>query len=358
MLTRFSYLKSCVLMAASLGMISTGFAKMEQWTDTQGNAFKAEPSEVIGPFALFRLPNRAGKLLPLNMLSPKDCVRFAQMVSLVPAPAADWSESKTVMGQEIKGGVLRVQDGKLEPADLKGVPEPRLYVLYFASNGEGKSWGMLGQSAWRLPEVQQKFPGMVEGLMFGVKHSSTDHEKMAIQMKVRYLVADYSQENGMDKIARLAPNFGYGVVVCNSGGVPLFLPVKGETDEEAKKIMTDLTGILGLLQANNPGTWAPRLYYWKAVQPALHASDKCEPMLIGDPLNVQALRERSVNRFEATLFVSAEGAVTAVSMVPGADIPEALVQPISEALQQAQFVAAVDAGKFVAGKYLYRFGAK
>jgi hypothetical protein len=338
-------------------MFSTGFAKMEQWTDTKGNAFKAEPAEVIGPLALFRLPNRSGRLLPFRMLSPADCVRFSQQVQALPVPAADWSQTKTAIGSEIYGSALRVQGSKLVEAQLKGHPEPRFYILFYADNSQGKSWDMLGKTSSPFQELQRSHPGMVEGLMFGVKHSGLEHVKMATQMNVPYLVARYDDESKMEKIGRLFPSFGFGVSICNTAGVPLFPPVRGDTDEGAKKIMADLAGILDLLKPSNPTAWADRLYYWKAVQPALHAADKCEPLLIGDPLNPEKLAELSVKRFEATLFVSAAGAVTGVSMAPGADLPEELVEGITQALQNAQLVPAVDGGKFVAGRYRYRFGA-
>ena len=357
MTTRFGYLKGCALLAASFGMFSTGFAKMEQWTDTKGNAFKAEPAEVMGPLALFRLPNKSGKLLPFRMLSSADCVRFAQQVQAVPAPAADWSQSSTAIGSEIYGYAMRVEGTKLVAADLKGRPEPRFYVLFYVDNGEPKSWEMLGKTGWPFQELQKNHPGLVEGLMFGLKHSNIEHANMATQSKLSYLVARRDDEYRMEKIGRLTPSFGYGITVCNTGGVPLFPPVPGDTDEGVQKIMADFGGLLDLLNPGNPKAWADRVYYWKAVQPALHATDKCEPMLVGDPLNPAKLVQLSVKRFDATIFVSAEGAVTGVSMAPVADLPEELVQPITEALHNAQFVPAVDGGKFVPGKCHYRFGA-
>lgn len=330
---------------------------MEKWTDLQGNTFKAEPAEVIGPLALFRLPDRSGRKVLLSQLSPQDCVRFAEQIRALPVPAADWAQSSTKIGSEIYGCARRVQGERLIAAELKGVHEPRFYVLCFANNGESKSWDMLGKIGWPFQEVKKGHPAVVEGFMFGVKHSGLDHTKMATQMKVPFLVSSFEDQPKMSSIMKIVPSANYGVVVCNCNGVPLFFS-KGDSEESAKAIMADLDGFLDLLSLSNPRTWADRLHYWKAAQPVLHAADKCDPMLVGDPLNAAKLVQLSVKRFDATLYVSAEGVVTAVSMAAGGDVPEDMVTPITTALHQAQFVPAVDSGTFVAGKFHYRFAAE
>ncbi len=327
---------------------------MEKWTDLQGHTFKGEPAEVIGPLALFRLPDRSGKKVLLSQLSPQDCVRFDEQVRALPVPAADWAQSATNIGSEIYGCARRVQEGRLIDAELKGIPEPRFYVLCFANNGESKSWDMLGKIGWPFQEMQKSHPKLVEGFMFGVKHVGLDHTRMATQMKVPFLVSSFEDQPKMSAILKIVPSANYGVVVCNCNGVPLFF-TKGDTEESAKAIMADLHGLLDLLSPNNPRTWVDQLHYWKAVQPVRHAANKSDPMLVGDPLNAEKLLQLSVKRFDATLFVSAEGAVTAVSMAAGGEVPEDMVTPITAALQQAQLVPAVDHGKFVAGKFHYRF---
>lgn len=336
-------------------LVSTGSAKMEQWIDTQGTKFKGEPADVVGPFALFRLPDRSGKLVPFGLLAAPDCVRFAQSLAELPQPAADWSQSKTKIGAEIYGSALRIEGEKLVAVDLKGRPEPRFYVLFFASNGEGKSWGMLGKTNWPVQDLQQKHPGKLEGFMVGVKHGESDHAKMALQMKVPYLVSKIEDQINMTSIWKIAPTAGYGAVITNVNGVPLYVG-KCDTDESAKALFAQFGGLLDLLRADNPKGWKDSLHYWMAAQPALHAADKCDPLLVGDPLNAAALRDNGVQAFEATVYVSAEGTVTGVKIAAGAQIPEALVQPITEALHQARIVPAVNAGKFVAGSLRYSFG--
>ena len=338
-----------LLFAASLG------AKMEQWTDVQGQTFKAEPAEAIGPLALFRLPNKSGKLVPFGRLSEADCARFALQVRGLARPAADWSQTKTDLGGDIYGSAMRVVGDRLKDVDLKGQPEPRFFVLFFASNAESNSWGMLGRTNWPLQELQRTHPGLVEGFMYGLKHSGSDHAKMAVHMKVPYLVSYFDGQSRMSAVARLVPSWGYGLVAANANGVPLFL-AKGDTDESAKALFADLTGVLELLRPDNPQGWRDSLHYLRAAQPALHAEDTCGPLLVGDPLNARKLAELGVRRFEAKLSVDDAGAVGAVEMAPGTECPAELVAPITEALRQAQLVPAVDHGRFVAGTYDYHFG--
>ncbi len=353
--TRFGFVKGCAFAAAAFVLVSTGSAKMEQWTDTQGAKFKGEPAEAVGPFALFRLPDRSGKLVPFGLLTAQDCARFALGLRDLPRPADDWSQTKTKIGAEIYGSARRVEGDKLVDVELKGRPEPRFYVLFFVSNGEGKSWGTLGKTNWPMQDLQQKHPGKIEGFMVGVKHGENDQMKMATTMKVPYLVSKIEDQVDMTAIGKIAPAAGYGVVIANANGVPLYVG-KCDTDESAKALFAQFGGLLDLLRPDNPRGWKDSLHYWTAAQSALHPADQCDPLLVGDPLNAAALRDNGVQAFEATIYVSAEGTVTGVKIAAGAQIPEALVQPISEALHQARLVPAVSGGRFVAGSLRYNFG--
>ncbi len=357
MKTLSAYVKDCVLIAIGCCLSTTGFARSERWSDVKGAKFEGEPAEVIGPLALFSLAGHGRTLIPLNTLSPQDCVRFSEQLRSVPEPAADWAKSTTQIGSEIYDHVLQRQDAKLVRADLKGTREPRFYILYFASTSEGNSWEMLRQSETAWPSFQRAHPSLVEGLMFGVNNSTVEQINMATETKVPYLVARLNEESNMSAIGGLAPGIGYGMVVTNCNGVPLFLG-KGDSTEDTKKIMGEFDALLNLLDPNNTEAWAAELYYWKAVQPALHATDKCEPRLIGDPLSATKLTQLGAKRFDATIDISAGGTVTGVTLTPDGELPKSLVLPISEALKGgAQFVPAVDHGKFVDGKYHYHFQA-
>ncbi len=328
---------------------------MEQWVDAQGKSFKGEPAQALGPLALFRSPNGGGRLLPFGQLSTPDCLRFAGQLRSTPAPAADWSRTGTELGAEFPGNVLRVAGDALKPAELKGRPEPKLYVLFFVSSGEGRSWEVLGRCGWRLHELQKRYPHAVEGLMFGLKHGSLDHRNMAVQMKVPFLVADFAEQPKMRAVLALVPAAGFGLVVCDPNGVPLFVS-QVETDEAAQALMAEVGNILEVIRPDNPKGWNDSEHFWKTAQPVLHAGDRCEPLLVGDPLNALKLRELGVESFEAAIDVSAEGDVTGVAIAPGAACPPDLLEPIAQALHQARLVPAVDHGRFVAGSHRYRFG--
>jgi hypothetical protein len=330
---------------------------MEQWTDPQGKTFKGEPAQVLGPLALFRLPGNNNKIIPFGQLSSEDCARFAAQLRTIAQPAADWGQTKTDIGSDILGNAMRVEGSELKPVDLKGRPEPQFYALVFVNNGEGKSWGVLGRVGWQLQEMQKRYPGMVEGLMFGLKHNGNDQRNMAVQMKVPFLVASFGDEYNMRSIQALAPNWGYGFVMCNANGVPVFIS-QADTDDAGKVLFAEIGKLLEVIRPDNPKGWNDSEHYWKAAQPVLHATDKCEPKLVGDPLNPAKLREFGVESFEASIDVSAEGVVTGVTIAPGAACPQELLDPVSQALRQARLVPAVDRGKFVAGTYQYRFGAK
>lgn len=340
--------------AAGLLVGSLG-AKMEPWTDTRGQTFRAEPAEAIGPLALFRLPNKGGKLVPFGRLSQADCARFALQIRDLPRPASAWAQTKTDLGAEIYGGAMRVAGDRLKEVDLKGQAEPRFYVLFFASNAEGDSWDMLGRSNGSFQELQRTHPGLVEGFFFGLRHSATEHARMAVQMKVPYLVSYFEDQPRMGTVARLVPSWGHGLVAANANGVPLFL-AQGDTDESARALFTDLAGLLELLRPDNPSGWSDRLHYLRAAQPALHAGDTCGPQLVGDPLDARKLAERGVRRFGAKLSVAADGTVGPVTLAPGPECPAELVAPITAALRQARLVPAVERGRFVAGTYEYHFG--
>lgn len=355
MLTRFPLFRRCVVLAACCALVSAGLAKTDQWTDAEGKSFKGEAIQVLGPYALFRLPNKSPKLVPLGQLNAKDSVRFATQSASKPAAAADWADSRTNLGSDIFSNATKVEGAELVPVDLKGRPEPQLYLVCFVSNGEGKSWGVLGKIGWQFGELQKKYPNMVEGLMYGVKHSRTDQRNMATQMKVTYLVASFDDQPRMRSVLELLPAAGYGAILAAPDGTPLDITM-ASSDEEVKGFITRTTNLLELMRADNPRGWADREHYWMAVQPTLHAADSCAPLLIGDPLNADKLHELGVQSFDATLTVAADGKISAVKIADGAACPAELVDPIAQALQQARVVPAVDHGKYVAGTYLYRFG--
>ena len=342
---------SVVLAVLAMGW-APGSAKSEAWKDSEGNRFRGEPAEVIGPFALFSTSSTSGRRVPLHLLAPADCVRFWEQVRTKPARASDWAEAGGAVSRELLGRVLRVANGRLIPADLKGRPEPECFILFFASHGEGKSWEMMGNAAAGYARMQQEYPGMVEAVFYGVRHTRADQADMAVNMNLAWLVADASEESRMNRISWFVPADGYGVVIVNRDGVPLFSS-GGENEAVVRKLMDELALLLQLMSPGNPASWKDRLHYFRATQPAAYANGQCDPLLIGDPLRPDALKQRGVFRFEAVIHVAAAGAVSDAAVKPGGEMPAELEAPIGEALRQAVFVPAVRNGQWVDGTYLY-----
>ncbi len=342
-------------MLAVLALPGTSRAASEKWKDLQGSSFKAEAVEALGPLGLFRTGRFGSRMVAWRAFSPGECVRFQEQVSHQPERAGDWAQSRNVISRELSGRVLRLQNDKLVPAELGGRPEPEFFLLFFANSGVGKSWEMLGHSIEPYYRLQQAYPGLVEGLFFGVQHSASDHESMARQMRLPWLVADFHEERRLETIAEFAPadSDSFGLVVVNRAGVPVFSAANPE-DSDLKKVFGDLTGLLELMNPGNPRSWPDRAYYLRAVQPVIHAADRAEPVLVGNPLAPEGLSKNGVRQVDATIEVAADGQVTAVTVAPGPNVPEKMIGPLGDALKKAcVFVAAVDHGKFVAATYRY-----
>jgi hypothetical protein len=109
--------------ALAVSAIAAG-PKLEEWTDTQGNKFKGEASEALGPLAVFRTGQLTGRKLAFRFLTPPDCVRFYQATQNKPARAADWADAKSEVSADLRGHVTQLQGDKLVEFDVKGRPEP------------------------------------------------------------------------------------------------------------------------------------------------------------------------------------------------------------------------------------------
>jgi len=335
---------------------SSCFAKSEEWSDPQGKKFKGEPSAIIGPLALFRTGLTTMKSFPLHFLSDDDCVRFAAQLSTRPQRAQDWSKSTSRIGSEFVDNVLRVENGKLVPANLKGVIEPEFFIIFYANNGVGESWGMMSSAFWKYQEMQKQFPGLVEGLYVGVDDSAGDHSKMALSLNIPWLVSDYYNQSKMDTIRRIGPEKAPLVVVITRDGVPLFSTT--ETDEKkVGALLDELTDMLKLMNPGNPKSWSDRMLYQRSLQIAKYRTGEAAPVLVGAPLDPEMLKKYEVKKFSATLEVARDGTVKTAVLAAGFAMPEKMVTPISNALTKALFVPAVKNGQCVDGTFEYKFEA-
>jgi len=352
-------------MLSGAGAVATGLlaltaaAKNEEWTDTSGNRFRGEAAEVLGPLALFRTSIRSGRRVPLHLLSAEDCVRFYHRLHDRPARAADWARAGGLLSRELFGSVLRVENGKLSPAELKGRPEPECFILFFANPSVSKSWNMVGGTTPQLyAAVRQNYPGMVEAVFWAPRAEPYDQNNMAVTMNMPWLVIDYAARMSLTTLRDLMPEEEYEMMVVSRDGVPLFTSA-ADSEAAIRQTFTELNGLLALMQPANPVSWNDRAWYLRAIQPVVHATDRAEPVLVGDPLKAEALRQAGVQHFDADIRVAAGGRVLRVSFVkPEKDLKPEMAQAIGRALLQAVFVPAVENGKFVDGVYTYHFGAR
>lgn len=325
-------------------------AKKEKWTSPDGKTFSAEASEVFGPFAIFGGPGQPGRKLPLSVLSQADVVRFHEGLAKKPEPAADWSTSKSTLARDLEH-TTKVQDKKLVPFDRKGLPEPLLYLVFYADSGVGDSWGFVGGAAWRYNDFKAKNPGKVEFVMVGLRHSRGDQLKMMADMNVPFLSLDPTELSATYALSRVAGEPPLALLMNRDGTVLGVARDQPALDALYKEIET----LLAFHQLNDPRTWKDRLHYHSIVQPLKFAKGSAAPLLVGDPFDAAKLREHGVHSFVATVAVSARGEVTGAKLKPGAAAPESLLPELEKVLTQAVFVPAVKDGAFVDGEFEYRF---
>jgi len=329
-------------------------AKVEPWADTQGNTFKGEPAEVFGPLAVFRTSSGGGRRLPWRLLSPADCVRFHEAVARKTPRADDWAKAKGLLTFDLLDRVKQRKDGPLVKASLAGRPEPLLLVTFFVDNSEGKSWDLLGQSSSPFQDLARKYSGQIEGIQFGINHSKEEHNNMALHMNVPWLLVDYSDQGRIQLLLdHSPPKSEFRLVVFTRDGVPIFA-ANNPGPTEIQKLFADLGALLDLQRPDNSRTWADRAHYLTAIQPVLHRNDASGPILVGDPLVPQGLRDRKIFRVEARIEVGADGKATNVALKEDGGGPAAVTAALADALKKATvFVPAVDHGKLVAGTYDY-----
>lgn len=344
-----------VFCALVCGFAATAFAIPEDWKDKQGTKFFGEPTELLGPFVVFRTSRDTGHRVALQLLTPRDCVRVNQALQDKPARAPKWSDAKGEATRELINRVVRVEAGRVVPADLATRPEPAAIVVFYVSNAESESRDMLKGAMEPFKKLQKDFPGMVEGVMYGFDHTKSDHISMAESLQVPWLLTDFYEQGSLDSLNRFLPESSF-IMVLSREGVPLFT-LTNSTAEEVVRLFSDLSGLLELTRSDNPKGWSALGYYWSVVQPVKYATGKADPLLVGNPLAAPGLVQRKVLRFDADIKVRADGQVTDVKVMPNPQLPETMAGPIADGLKKAVFVPAVRDGTFVDGVYRYQFRA-
>lgn len=329
-------------------------AKIEEWKDPQGNTFKAEPVDALGPFALFRTPTGAGRRLPWRALSPADCVRFDEQAGSKPKIAPHWADATGQLTGRLRGTLREFAGVSLVQADLTNRPEPQLLIVFYVENSASGSWDMINRSIAPYQALLARHPGEAAGIQYGVNHGAQEHSDMGLRAKVPWLLVDYDEQRRVPALFRVSPGRSeFALYLFSREGVPII--AASNPDEAATKaFFVDAEALLELLHSGNPLSWPDRAHYLKAVQAARHGQDRAGPILVGDPLVPKGLKERGIFRVEAKIEVGVDGKATAVTLKEDASIPAAMAPALVKALQRsAVFVPAVDHGQFVAGTYDY-----
>lgn len=338
---------------AALAITASLPAKSSEWTDAQGTKFKAEPVGLLGPFALFKTPGGNGKRVLLRGLSHEDCLRFAAETRDSATLAADWAQARGLATRELIGRCLRVENQQLLPAGLAGQPEPEILVVLYGSYNDGESWRMIDNFLPTYRRIRQVFPGRLEALFFGVRHDEAKHRLIATSKYMPWLVADFTEQPRLGLITRLAPREGIQLLALSRDGVPLAAS-SAQDVAAVRQFVDDLTDLMRLSDPGNPATWQDRVHYLEQVRPVEFARSSAPPLLIGNPLRADGLRQRNVTRVEARLEVGADGKVRTARIAPDQGVPAALAPQIEAALaKSAVFCPAISNGAAMAGDYDY-----
>ena len=331
-----------------------GHAKRSEWRDTQGNVIKAEPVEVLGPFALFRDGATRGQRMLLRGLAEEDCRRFYTETQAAGVRADKMSEATGWLTRSLRGSLRQVVGEDLVEADLREIPEPEILIVLYASHNDGESWRMLENFVSSYHRLKRVLGGRVECLYFGIRQDAAAQRRQAITMQMPWLVADPLEQRKMALLAKFVPREGPSMLVISRNGAPL-LAGSGEDLESTMKFADDLGQLVGLLNPRNPKTWKDRVHYHGAVRALEHPHGEVGPEMVGNPLRPIAMREYGVGGIEARLTIGEDGKVAEVDVLPSSIVPEQLRGPLKTALQRSGiFLPAMKQGQPVAGTFDYR----
>jgi hypothetical protein len=342
------------LLYVLLVLPSPATAKMSTWKDVQGATFKGEPTEILGPFVVFRTSSDNGRRVLLRAFTPEDCRRIQAEIAALPPRAERFAAARGQATRELVGYVFRVDRGELVPADLGDRPEPELMLALSGSHNSAEGWFLaanFNQFYWR---IQRVYPGLMEGVFLGARHDIDQHRNIAISSGMPWLVADFRRQPSMGSFRRyIAAKEGASAVLLTRHGVPLVAGAAGDVGE-MRVVVDQMSDLLWQIDPDNPAGWADRLHYLKATRPVEFASGRAAPLLVGNPLRADGLRRHGVKRVVAQLAVAADGKVTPTLMSDAGDYPAGLAGALQAALGQAVVAPAIDQGRPVAGTLDYR----
>jgi hypothetical protein len=325
-----------------------------EWKIVNGAGFRGEPVEALGPLMLFRTGSTSSKFLPMRGFTAEDCVRFHQAVAARPPRAARWSDAKGEASAECIGRLQRSERGKLEAFDFAAVPEPELLIVLYGGRRQPDSASptyLLDNLAPFLNRVQRVYPGRVATVVWASRQANLNFRSLPNARS--WLVAEPDKSFAMKRLGGFAPAEGFIMVLMTREGIPL-LGAPANDVTEVKKFVDGASDMLWRLNPANPASARDRLHYLRAVRPVEFADGKSDAQLLIEPLRAGALRERGVKRIEAKFQVGADGAVAAMELGAGSEIPPALAAPLREALRRGSiFLPAIAQGAAVPSTYDY-----
>jgi hypothetical protein len=347
MFTRSSRRALLLLVCGALSAASLT-AKPSEWSDIQGTRFRGEPTEILGPFALFRTSSGAGKRVFLRGLPGEERLRLYRELAGKSPLAARWSEAQGLATAQVRGHASRVVNKKLQPVSFADVPEPELLlVMVGGNNGEG--WLMVENMKPMYHRLERVFHGRIATLFVRVRQTEEEHRRFVVDSGMPWLIADYNAHSSIRAISRLTPSEGSLMLVLSREGTPLLSAVA--TDLSAvKKFSDDLLELLWAINPENPRSLKDRVQYLSLVRPVEFTESSTGPLLIRNPLLIDGLRRRGVQRISAQVDVAADGSVSAINLKPDAIVPTAVASNLTATLRQhLQFLPAIDHGTAVAG---------
>lgn len=340
-------------LAACLALPISAPAKSSSWKDASGASFRGEPVGLLGPYVLFRSSGNFGRRVPMHVFSVEDCRRIQAELAQRPARAASFAQATGDATSELVGKVVRVQSRlATAPADLAAIPEPELLLVLAGSHNDGESWTMVGNMQALYWRMQRVYPGLVEAVFLGTRHNAVEHTDIALGSYMPWLVTDFAAQRSMRILAGFIPPEGTNMVLTSRDGVPL--AAAQATDVATMRNFSDqVSELLWQINPVNPAGWADRLYYANATRPAEFAQGEAPPLLIGNPLRAEGLRQYGVKRVAARLLVGADGKVTPTLLSGPGDVPAGLAEPLTAALRQAVVSPAIAKGRAVEGHLDY-----
>jgi len=345
---------SCLVFVLLTTLPAPALAKTSAWKDAAGATFKGEPTEVIGPFAIFRTSGGSGRRVLLRAMSPEDCRRFAAEIAARPPRSDRFATATGTATSELVGKVQRVRDRELGPEGFGAGAEPALLLVLAGSHNSADGWFMVSNLMPFYWRVQRVYPGLMEGIFLGVRHEAGDQRDMALQSGMPWLVADFHQQAALSLFRSYLPlTDGTNVVLVTRQGVPLLGGPAGDM-ETTRTLLDQADEFLWQIDPANPAGWADRLHYLNATRPVELAKTQAGPLLVGDPLRPEVLRKYGVKRVEAQLTIAPDGAVTPVIRSGPADVPAELKTALTMALARAAVAPALDQGRPVPGTLDYR----